>query len=646
MQLSLKTEEHPDGGFCDMSELNNILKTRLFSIGGLVVVLIIIILVNVLFARVNFRLDVTENRVYSLSEGTQKILENISDNVSIKFFYSRSMDGFPPHLKAYAGRVLDFLSEYEYHSGRKIAIEVYDPKPDSEEEEWARQFGIQGIDLQGGEPLYLGLVALAADQEEVIAFLDPSQEGRLEYDLTRIITRVQSTKNQKIGLISLLPVFAGTPMGFNMPGRTTEPWHFITELENTYEVIRIEQDAEMIPDDLDLLVIVHPSDMNDNLEYAIDQYVLKGGNALIFVDPLATRDITAQYGVSSSSLPNLFKAWGIEFDQEKAVVDFDFPTGLRTQNHQVESNPSWLSLSGETFNKDEIITSQLNSMILPIVGAIKKAESADIEYEPLIQSSTNSSLVNTFQLRFGFEEIRKEFRPTPEKYDLAVKIHGNFKTAFPDGKPQTETDENQNDHTQTEKLDSAKSLKESTSKAVLIIVADTDLLWDDYYLSKQNFLGMHLVNFFNDNLDFFLNASEMLSGGKDLISIRSRGKIERPFTRVQMLERKAAAQWLEREQDLVGKAEETNQRLNELESLKDVSQQFVLSKEQEEEIQKFKEDRLRIDNELKLVRRHLRSEIESLGSRIKFINIFLMPLLVSIAGIGYALYKRKKSLEN
>jgi ABC-type uncharacterized transport system involved in gliding motility auxiliary subunit len=629
-----------------MSELNNMLKTRLFSIGGLVAVLIIIILVNVLFARVNFRLDVTGDKVYSLSEGTQKILENISDQVSIKFFYSRSLDNFPPHLKAYAGRVLDFLSEYEFHSRKKITVEVYDPKPDSEEEEWAQKFGIEGINLPSGETLYLGLVALSADQEETIAFLDPSQEGRLEYDLARMISRVQSAKKQKIGLISSLPVFDGTPMGFNMPGQATEPWHFIKELQNSYEVSQIDQDAEMIPDNLDLLVIIHPKELSDTLEYAIDQYVLKGGNALIFVDPYATRDITAQHQVSSSSLPRLFKAWGIEMEPEKAVVDFDFPTGLRNQNNQVESNPSWLSLPGEIFNKDALITSQLNSMILPVAGAIMKAEGADIQYEPLLQSSTNSALVNTFQLRFGIEEVRREFQPTPDRYDLAVKIQGKFKTAFPDGKPREDSEDIRNDNESAEKPFPDQSLMESVTKAVIIVVSDTDLLWDDYYLSKQNFLGLQLVNFFNDNLDFFQNATEMLSGGDDLISIRSRGQFERPFTKVQMLERKAASQWLEREQDLVKKVEETNLKLKELENLKDASQKFVLSKEQEEEIQKFKEERLRINNELKMVRRHLRSEIESLGTKIKFINIFLMPLLVSVAGIGYALYKRKKSLEN
>lgn len=629
-----------------MSELNNIFKSRLFSIGGLVAVLIIIILVNVLFARVNLRTDFTEDKVYSLSEGTKKIIGNLKDNVLIKFFYSKSLEGFPPQLKAYAGRVLDFLTEYELNSGKKITLEVYDPKPDSEEEDWARKFGIEGINLPTGETVYLGLTALSADREETIPFLDPSQEERLEYDLTKTIARVQSAKSQKIGVISSLPVFAGTPMGVNVPGRSTEPWHFIKELQDVYEVTRIEQDTEMIPDDIDLLIIVHPKDLTDNFEYAIDQYVLKGGNALIFVDPSATRDMMSQQQASSSSLPRLFKAWGIHMDTDKAVVDFDYPTNLRNPSNQVESNPSWLSLSGEAFNKDALITSQLESMILPLAGAIVKAEDAKIEYEPLIQSSANSALFNTFQLRFGSEQIRREFQPTPDRYDLAVKIQGTFKTAFPDGKPLQEQDNDLNDDGKEEKSVSGESLKESIDKAVIIVVSDSDLLWDEYYLTRQNFLGMQLVNFFNNNLDFFQNATEILSGGEDLISIRSRGKFERPFTRVQMLEKKAAAQWLETEQDLVRKVEETNLKLKELESLKDASQKFVLSKEQEAEIQKFKEERLRINHELKLVRRHLRAEIESLGTGIKFINIFLMPLLVCVAGIGYALVKRKKSIEN
>lgn len=629
-----------------MSETNRILKTRLLSIGGLVTVLLIVTLVNVLFAKVNFRLDLTEDKLYSLSGGTKEILNNLERDISIKFFYSRSLENFPAHLKIYANRVMDFLSEYEFHSRKKIMVEIHDPKPDSEEEEWAQRYGIEGINLPTGETIYMGLVAASADQEEIITFLDPAQEERLEYDLTRMISQVKSLKNQKIGVISGLSVFGSMPMSSSMALQPNEPWYFIKELQDAYEVNQIQSDADSIPDDLDLLIIIHPKELNQDIEFAIDQYILKGGNALIFVDPFSTRDISAHHQVSSSSMPRLFKAWGISMNPDKAVIDFDFPTNLRTQNNQVESNPSWLSLSGEIFNKNALITSQLNSMILPVAGVIEKSEDTDIQYESLIRSSTNSTLEDTFKLRFNIEEIRRKFQPSGKSYDLAVKIEGKFKSAFPDGKPMLRLNDESISSDITEKSESEENLKESIAKSVLIIVADTDLLWDDYFLSKQNFLGMHLVQFFNDNLIFFQNASEMLAGSDELIQIRSRGKFDRPFTRVQMLEKKAASQWLEREQELLRRADETNQKLQDLEKLKDTSQKFVISKEQEDEIRRFRDEKVRINQELKLVRRHLRSDIESLGIKVKFFNIFLMPFLVTIAGIGYALYRRKKSLQN
>lgn len=619
-----------------MAETNKSLKMQIFSIGGLVAVLIIVILVNLLFARANLRLDMTEDKLYSLSQGTKNILRDLERDVHIKFFYSQSIQNAPAHLRIYANRIIDILSEYEFQSGKKITFEIHDPKPDSEEEEWAQRYGIEGITLPAGETFYMGLVAMSADQEETIAFLDPTQEKRLEYDLTRTISRVQSSKSQKIGVMSGLPVFGEMPVNPGMARRLPEPWYFIKELQSTYEVVQVNFNADTVPDDLDLLIIIHPKNISSGLEYAIDQYILRGGNALVFVDPYATRDMSAQLQVSSSSLPRLFEAWGISMAQDKAVVDFDFPTGLRTQNNLVESNPSWLSLSGDAFNKNALVTSQLDSMILPVAGAIQNTGNTDIKYEPLLQSSTNAFLEDTFKLRFGTENLRRDFQPAGEKFDLAVKIEGKFKTAFPDGKPS----ENTNDEF------SEPGLKESVARSVLIVVSDTDLLWDDYYVSKQHFLGLQLVQFFNDNLNFFQNASEMLAGSDELIHIRSRGTFDRPFTRVQMLEKKAASQWLEREQALLRKAEETNHKLRELEKLKDASQKFVMSKEQEDEIQKFRDEKMSINQELRLVRRHLRSDIESLGTKVKFINIFLMPLLVSIAGLGYALYKRNKSRQS
>ncbi len=632
-----------------MSENKKSFKKPLFSIGGLVVIFVIVILVNVLFARVNLRVDATEDNLYSLSEGTKEILDNLKQDVTIKLFYSRSHEDLPPNLKTYAGRVLDFLSEYKYNGGGKIEVEVYDPKPDSVEEEWAQKYGMQGMNIPLGDTIYLGLVAMSADQEETIAFLDPSQEERLEYDLTRLISRVQVADKQKIGIVSGLDVFGGPPMNFNpaMP-QMGEPWLFVKELKNTYDVEQIETTAEELPGDLDLLMVIHPKDLSARLEYAIDQYVLKGGPAIVFVDPMATRDESAQQRqLPASNLPKLFKAWGISMEDGKAVVDFDYPTRLRAQNNQVESNPSWLSLTAEAFNRDALITSQLESMLLPVAGALKKAPDSNADYEPLMQSSANSSLEDSFKLQFGAASIRRDFRPTVDRYDLAVKITGKFKTAFPAGKPKKADDKDKEAKKDEDKSEEDKpgeeGLKESAEEAAIIVVSDTDLLWDDYYVRKQNFLGMQLTSLFNDNLNFFQNAAEMLAGGPNLISIRSRGKFDRPFTRVQDLEKKAAANWRDREKELVDKVEETNRKLRELESQKDDSQQLILSKEQEDEIQKFKQEKLRINKELKLVRRHLRSEIESLGTKVKFVNIFLMPLLVSLAGIGYALYRGGKS---
>lgn len=624
-------------------EKKSINKT-LFSVGGLVIMLVILLLVNVLFARVNLRWDTTEDNLYSLSEGSKNILDNLKNPVSIKVFYSRSLVNIPPNFTTYANQVIDFLSEYEYYAKGKISLEIFDPKPDSEEEDWAKKYGIKGINLPAGDTFFMGLVVTSLDQEYAIPFLDPNGEERLEYELTRIICRVQSAKKQKLGIISTLPVFGAPPSPMNMQQTASEPWLFIKQLRETYDVTEIEKTAETIPEDLDLLIIIHPKKLSESLEYAIDQHILQGGNTMVFVDPFATMDQSREQN-QASSLKRLFSAWGVSMETGKAVIDFDFPTRLRNQNNQVESNPAWLSLQTEAFNQDALITSEIESTLLPIAGALKKTPDSEYEYETLIESSTNSMLQDAFMVQFGAKNIRREFQPSIDKYDLAVRIRGTFKTAFPSGPPEKENEDISKRNDENIADDKDEVLKEGIAQATLVLVADTDILWDQYYVQKQNFLGHILTRMFNDNLNFFLNSVEMLAGGNNLISIRSRGSFDRPFTTVQMLEKKAQAQWLNREKELVRRVEETNQKLQELQGQKDASQKFIMSQEQEEEIRRFKEEKQRINRELKLVRRHLRSEIEALGMKVKFANIFLMPILVSLAGIGYALYQRKKSLK-
>lgn len=603
----------------------------LVSAGGAVILFVILVLVNVVFSHISLRWDATKDKLYSLSDGSKKILSGLKEDVTIKVFYTKDVPNMPLHIKTYSARVIEFLSEYEHSGKGRIKLEIYNPKPDSEEEETAQRYGIEDIDLPSGEKVFCGLVATAADQEEVITHLDPAREEQLEYDITRLVSRVQSPKERTIGVISGLPVTGGPPM-FNQRG--VQPWVFVSELRKSYKVEDIAPTSDKFDKDFDLLMIIQPKELSEKLQYAIDQHIMKGGAVIVFADPQSTSDTGGRPGMPLP-VDKLFKSWGISMDNTKIVMDFDHATKLRNQNNQVEENPLWLSARKDAFNNEDIITSRLNSMLLPLAGAIRKLPDAKVEYVSLIQSGTNSAMADSFKARLNAQMLRQDFTASNEKYDLAVRLKGKFKTAFPEGKPKDDKDKSA--------PAASEHIAEGKKNAMIVVVADSDLLQDDYYVSKQNFLGLDFSKIFNDNLNFVLNATEVLTGSEDLIGIRSRGKFERPFVKVQELEKAAQAKWLSREQELVRKVEETNRTLKEFEQKKDLSQKFIISKEQEEEIRRFQEEKQRISKELKQVRRNLRSDIESLGAKLKFINIFLMPLLVSIAGIFYAIHKRKKS---
>lgn len=613
-----------------------------FSAGSAVLVLVIVILVNLLMARTTLRWDATEDNLYSLSDGTRTILSELDQDVAIKVFYSQHVVNMPSQIKTFAQRVIDFLSEYENYGKGRISVEVIDPKPDSEEEEWAVKYGMKPISLPTGEPVYLGLVALAADQEAAIAFIDPTQETRLEYDLTRLIARVQTVDRMKIAVFSSLPVFGTGPMNMGMAGPRPgmEPWFFIQELEKTYDLIQVQPDADRIDPTADLLVLFHPKNMSDALAFAVDQYILGGGNAIVFADPLSLMD-DPRMGPGGSVPERLFQAWGIAMQPDKAVADYTFATRLRNRNNQVETNPLWLSTQAGAFNADNLITANLEAMLLPVAGSIESLPDSPLDVEPLLHSSANNEMVDAFSHNMEVESLRRDFEPSGTIRNLAVRISGTFKTAFPNGMP--ETSDAEETAADAGPQDLPEPLKEGKSAAVVVVVADTDLLYDGYYVSQQNLLGFAIANIFNDNLNFMLNACEMLTGNSALIGIRSRGTFERPFTRVQELERKAQDRWLDQEQALVRQVEETNEKLRMLEQQKDASQQAILSQEQENEIARFQEEKLKINRELKIVRRNLRSEIEQLGSTVKLINIFLVPLLIGIGGIIFAMVRRRKA---
>lgn len=625
------------------SKSGRYLNRILLSTFGTAILLVIIILLNVFLSYTNLRLDLTADQLYSLSKGTKEILSRMEQPVTVKFFYSRSMPNLPADLKIYAQQVLDFLSEYERTGRGKIKIETYDPKPDSDEEEWAQRYGIRPVQTPTGERIYAGLVFQALDQEEKMEVLDPSREKLLEYDLTRIVQRLQSAQKKQIAIITSLPVFGAfpNPMMADAP-QGQEPWYFITELKKTYAVRPIDPTEEKLEPTPDLLLILHPRDLNPRLQYAIDQYVLAGGKALAFVDPfcliesIQTRQ--QMMAPSRSSLEKLLKAWGLSLDAAKIVADLDQFTRVRGPNGLPEDSPVWISTRNPSFNKNDIVTSQLKSMLFPLAGAIQKTPDTDYLFEPLIQSSENAGLMQSYVASFGTMAVRREFTPEGKRLNLAVRVRGKFKTAFPEGRPRETTPAvNQPNPSSAAHLAAAKE------NSMVIVVADADFLADPFYIQKSNFLGSVVANIFNDNLNFVANACETLSGSEALINLRSRGSFERPFTVVRELERQAQTRWLAKEKELVEKAEQANRKLHQLEQQKSASQKTLLSPEQEAEIERFKEERRQINLELKEVRKNLRADIEALGTKLKVINILLMPLLVAAAGIVFGVYRQKRT---
>jgi ABC-type uncharacterized transport system involved in gliding motility auxiliary subunit len=625
-----------------MSDKSKAVQSSLFSAGGVIVVLLILVSVNLILSRVNVRWDTTREKVYSLSEGTRSILADIDREVTLKMFYSRGLVNTPVPIRTHAGRVHDFLAEYAHISRGRISIELYDPKMDTVEEEWAQTYGIHKLPMPAGEPLYFGLVAAAGGQDEVIPFLDPARERQLEYDISRLIARMKSPRKMRIGVISGFPVFGGSSMPFEMPGQPppAPPWYFISELRKSYEVVEIDSDETRIDPDLDLLLVVHPRELGNSLLYAMDQFLLGGGNMMLYVDPFALSDPVAGRS-SAGTLQPLFKAWGVHMDENLVLMDLTFPTPMRGPDQQVEHNPVWLSLTPAAINAEHVLTAQLETLLLPVAGSLTVSADKGLDVEPLLRSSELSELISNYRVRSGVASLRQEFAPTRELHDIALHLTGIFESAFAEGPPPFEAPMRIGAAGQKEKT-GGRHLSKGIREASVILVADADMLFDGYFVARQNVMGHEVARVFNDNFNFLLNGCEMLTGSDALIGIRSREGFEKPFTRIREMELQAQERWLEQEQALVRQIEQTNEKLIQLEQQKNPTQQLVLSPEQEAEMKRFRQERTRINQELKVVRRNLRAEIDALENRLKIINIFLMPMLVSVAGICFALQRRHR----
>ena len=620
------------------------------TLGSVVLLLICLIAVNVMASFIPLRFDLTEERLYTISEGSRKILESLKDPVRINFYYSKNNAELPPNFKTYAQRVQELLEEYAAISGGKLILEISDPKPDTEEEEWAKKYGIKTITLPSGNTVYFGAIVSMLDQEMLLPYFDQRRQEFLEYDITQAIQKVSSTSTSKIGLLSAMNLQGGRSM---IPGQPpAQKWAFQSELEKSVSVENLPLNTEEIPDDISLLIVLHPRGFSKRLQYALDQFVLRGGRLVVLLDPNARADMASpenQFGQQpqlASDLPELLKAWGVEYDSTKVVGDRLHSTQVNT-GQGVMSFPIWLSFRTQSLDQDHPITAQLENLLFVEAGSLKKAAESKTDFTALLSLSEQSGMIDAFQLRFTPpEQLSRDLKVDDSEKAVIAITSGKFNTAFPNGQP---AKENKNakateDESEVETPLKHPQLKESVERNSILLFSDVDFLSDQFSVQRLNFLGQSIIQPTNDNLNLMLNAAEHLSGNEALMSIRSRGSFSRPFTRLLAMQKQSQLLHQVEEKQLLSQLDDVQQRLNSLlESAgKQGQKEVILPPEVQEEIKEFREEERQARRKLRNVRKILRQDIERLGHGLLLLNMLLVPLIVGIIGVFVYRYRTRR----
>lgn len=595
------------------------------------------------------RVDLTADRLYTLSDGTRNILVGLDEPIKLRYYYSAKLFADIPALQSHGKHVRDLLEEYVSKANGMLQLEVIDPAPFSEAEDEAVGYGIQQLAVSAtGDFGYLGLVGSnSTDDQAVLPYLAADQADALEYEVTKLIFNLANPAKRTIGVITALPMF-GLPPSPVTQRRPAEPWMMVQMLEESFDLRDLGADLTRVPDDIDTLLVVHPKALSRKTLYAIDQFVLAGGRAMVFVDPLAEVDNARPDPENPLALPNtasdmpeLLAAWGIELVPEEVAGDAD--NAIRVQYQQsrgvstIEYLP-WLSLGPENLSSADFVTNQLTKVNLGSAGILRELPDATTTLEPLAVTGPNSAGLPRDMVMFARDPgaMLDNFEPDGTRKLLAVRVTGPVESAFPEGQPR-DIDE------QRAPANSAH-LANSEGPINVMVFSDVDMLADRFWVQVENFLGSRVPSPFADNADLIFNALDNLGGNDDLISLRSRGQSSRPFEVVNAIRRAAEARFREQEQLLTARLAETESKIAELQSQRNDAGNMLLSPEQREEIDRFREEQVKTRKELRAVQHNLQRDIERLGTQVKFINIALVPVLVLIVAalVGLARSRRRK----
>ena len=591
----------------------------------------------------NLRFDLTRYNVYTLSDGTKSILKSIKEPLDFKLFYTKQIGDLNPVYQIYYDRVKEILEQYVLLSNNKIKLKILNPKPFSDEEDKAVEYGLQGAEIMAGVYGYFGLIATnSTDDEEKIIFFQPDRSPFLEYDLSKIVTNLANPNRRIVGLYTDLPML-GTfnPLAKSETAATAPPWAVYTQMKEFFEIKRIHEKTRSIPDDLELLMLVHPKKIPDRLIYMIDQFVLRGGKLLVFIDPNSetesfSPDADQINGSNSSYLSELLEKWGVELAENKVVGDL---LSARRVEIGASDQPSvtdylaWLDIKKDHMDDTHQATSKVQRLTFATSGFLKNNKKNNkINFKRLVWSTTQSMQIDVSEvISPDPTTLLRNFVPSNEELTLVAEIKGSFLTNFPDGPPVT----NRKDD-----FDKNKHINESIKPTTLVVLADADMLYDEYWLKyEQSGEVLPIAN----NADFTVNLLEYLNGTEDLIGLRGKGVSSVPFIKVEKIQKEAEQKFRSKEQELL---EKLNNYQSKLENIQKGSgeeeENTLLTKEENLEIDKFREEMIFVRSELRKVQNALRKDIEKLDSTLKFFNIFLVPILLVIISVVLGFIERRK----
>ena len=577
--------------------------------------LALVLLNNQLFQ--SARIDLTQDKVYSLSQGSKDIIQQLDEPVHLYFFFSDKTSQGMTSLRNYADRVRSLLEEYANHSDGMLQLHLIDPEPFSEAEDQADQFGLTAATIgASGDAVYMGLAGRnALDDELTIPFFDPQQESALEYEISKLIYKLSDPNPVKVVMLTDLPVSGGQNP---MTGRFDPPWTFYSQLQQLYQVQTLPGSASELPADVDVLILLHPKGLNEELLYSIDQYAMGGGKILLMLDPHNESDMTAamsgmSMGANGSELTPLLKAWGVDYDGSQVVLDAANGLEIQTPQGEIVRHMGILGLGFDALEQQDVLTSNLEIINGASFGHLAKSSESQGNWQPLLSSSQNSSLMDSTEYAMTREpgQLAEKLGQTLQQYTLAARLSGKANSAYT-----------------AESAIGGKEHIGQTETLNLILVADSDWLHDRFWVQTANFFGETIVTPFANNGDLVTNAVENLGGSHALISIRGRGTFARPFSKVDEITLVAEQKFRQQEQLLQQQLQDTEQQLLELQQQQGDSSTLILSPEQQRAIDEFVNKKVEIRQALREVRHQLDKDIELLGSWLKFINITLMPLLL------------------